>query len=246
MKVVLITGAGSGLGAGIAEAVAAEGYAVAINYRSGASSADALVSQIKAKGGQAVAIHADVSDEKEVKRLFDRATAELGPITGLINNAGGGRPVRIEDLTRAAYDTILNANLATTMLCSAEAVRRMSTARGGSGGVIVNISTMGAPAGGIPGSVVYAAAKSGVDALTLGLAREVAAVGIRVCAIRPGMVATPRQMSKPAAVREDLVSRVPMGRMATEQEIANAVLFLLSEKSTYNTATIMNMGGGLR
>jgi NAD(P)-dependent dehydrogenase (short-subunit alcohol dehydrogenase family) len=246
MPVLVVTGASGGLGAVIARAGAAQGWAVAVNYRSDRAGAEGIVAEIEAAAGRAIAVGADVSVESDVRHLFDAATAAFGQVTGLVNNAGGGKAVRVENVDRAAYDTILNDNLAAAVLCSAEAVRRMSTARGGTGGVIVNISSMGAPAGGIPGSVIYAAAKSGIDALTLGLAREVATDGIRVAGIRPGMIETPRQLRKPPEVRADLVSKLPIRRMAKPDEIADAVMYLLSDKASYATGTIMNMGGGAR
>ena len=244
---LLITGAGRGIGAATALAAARAGYAVGVNYQRDAAAAAAVVAQIQGGGGRALAVRADVADPEDVTRLFDQVEHGLGPLTALVNNAGTtGRITRFADLDLATLLRTVDVNLIGSMLCAQAAVRRFSTARGGKGGVIVNLSSVAA-ATGSPGEYVhYAATKAAIEAFTRGLAREVASEGIRVNAVAPGTVQTGIHAAggdpeRPARV----AARIPLGRVGAPEEIAAAILWLLSDAAAYVTGSILTIAGGL-
>jgi NAD(P)-dependent dehydrogenase (short-subunit alcohol dehydrogenase family) len=245
-NVAIVTGASRGIGAAIAKLLGANGYAVAVNYARDEAAARSVVEHITGAGSRAVAIQADVSREADVLRLFESAERELGPIGALVNNAAiTGGFARVEDVASAALAQMLAVNVAGTILCAREAVRRMSTRRGGAGGAIVNISSIAARTGGVGEWVHYAASKGAVNTFTLGLAREVATEGIRVNAAAPGLVETGLHAAngEPGRIAR-LSPSIPMQRAGTPEEIAQGVLWLLSDAASYVTGTILEIGGG--
>jgi len=244
---MIVTGGSRGIGAAIARGAGARGWHVCVDYRRHGAEAEAVAAEIVAGGGTAVAVQADVSVEADVVRLFQEADERLGPVAALVNNAGIDLPVAVAEVTAEQAQSLFATNAFGPVLCAREAVRRMSTARGGSGGVIVNVSSIAALYGGMPGDVIYAGSKAAVDALTLGLAREVAGQGVRVCGVRPGMTAT--EMWGDSGMSLDEVQRraeafVPLGRVGTPEEIAGAVLWLCSAEAGYVTGAIINVSGG--
>jgi NAD(P)-dependent dehydrogenase (short-subunit alcohol dehydrogenase family) len=244
--VIIVTGAGRGIGAAVALLAGARGYAVAVNYARSEAPALALVQAIEAAGGRAAALPGDVAAEDEVVRLFERAERDLGPIRALVNNAGiTGGFARVESIDFGRLTRMLAVNVGGTILCAREAVRRMSTARGGAGGVIVNVSSLAARTGGAGEWVHYAASKGAVNSFTIGLAREVAAEGIRVNAVAPGLIETDLHADNGAADRVGrMAPSVPMQRGGTPREVAEGVLWLLSPAASYTTGTILEIGGG--
>ena len=246
MAVLIVTGASRGIGAAVARLAGARGYAVAVNYARDAVAANAVVAAIRAAGGRAVAIQADVAHEADVLRLFAAAEDALGPLTALVNNAGiTGGIARVEDVTAEAITRALAVNVTGSMLCAREAVRRMSTRRGGAGGAIVNLSSLAARTGGSGEWVHYAATKGAINSFTLGLAREVGDEGIRVNAVAPGLIET--ELHAAAGVPDRparMAPSVPMRRAGTPDEPAEAVLWLLSPAAAYVTGTIIEVGGG--
>ncbi len=243
---LIVTGSGRGIGASTAKLAAQAGYPVCVNYRSKSESAEAVVAEIKAAGGQAIAVQADTTDADAVANMFATAAAELGPVRYLVNNVGiPGRIGRVEDLDMDMLRRVLDVNIVGTMICCKEAVCAMSTKHGGTGGAIVNLSSMGAETGS-PGELVhYAAAKGGVESLTRGLAREVAKEGIRVNAISPGLIATEIHAEAGDGDRvERYASRMPMARVGQPNEVAEAILWMLSDAASYVTATILPVAGG--
>jgi len=243
---LIVTGASRGIGAATATLAAENGYAVAVNFSTGAAEAKKLVEEIRAAGGRAVAIQADVSHEQDILRLFETAERELGPIKALVNNAGiTGGFARVEEVSAKVIDHVFAVNVRGTILCSREAVRRMSTRRGGSGGAIVNISSRAAHTGAAGEWVHYAASKGAIDSFTIGLAREVATEGIRVNAVAPGLVDTGLHAANGEPGRLNrLMGTVPMGRPGTPSEVAEAVIWLLSPAASYATGSILEIGGG--
>jgi NAD(P)-dependent dehydrogenase (short-subunit alcohol dehydrogenase family) len=243
---LIVTGAGRGIGAATARLAAAGGYAVAVNYASNERAARAVVAEIVAAGGRALAIRADVSREDDILHLFDVATAELGPLTGLVNNAGiTGGLGRLDGLSAQTLSDVLALNVSGTILCAREAVRRMSTTHGGSGGAIVNISSRAAGLGS-PGEYVhYAASKGAVESFTIGLAREVANEGVRVNAIAPGLIETEIHAAsgEPGRIAR-IAPTVPMRRAGTAEEVAEAIVWMLSPGASYTTGTIVHVSGG--
>ncbi len=243
---LIVTGASRGIGAAIARLAAQKGYAVAVNFNRGEAEARKVVTGIVDAGGRAFAIPADVSREDEIVALFQTAERELGPITALVNNAGiTGGFARVENVTADAIEKAFAVNVTGAMLCAREAVRRMSIRRGGSGGAIVNISSIAARTG-APGEWVhYAAAKGAIDTFTVGLAREVAGEGIRVNAVKPGLVDTEIHAANGEPGRlQRLMGTIPMNRAGQPNEIAEAVLWLLSPEASYVTGSILEIGGG--
>jgi NAD(P)-dependent dehydrogenase (short-subunit alcohol dehydrogenase family) len=242
----IVTGGGRGIGAAIAQLLGANGYNVAVNYARDQAAARNVVDCLIASGSRAVAIQGDVSQEADVLRLFETAARELGPVGALVNNAAvTGGFARVEDLAGAALARMLAVNVTGTILCAREAVRRMSTRRGGLGGAIVNISSIAARTGGVGEWVHYAASKGAVNTFTMGLAREVATEGIRVNAVAPGLVETDLHAANGEPGRIARISpSIPMQRAGTPDEIAQGVLWLLSDAASYTTGTILEIGGG--
>lgn len=243
---LIVTGASRGIGAAVARRAAKSGYAVAVNYCNGESEAKELVSAILAAGGRAAAIRADVSRERDVLDLFQNAERELGPIKALVNNAGvTGGFARVEDVTAAAIEKVFAVNVTGAILCAREAVRRMSTKRGGAGGAIVNVSSRAARYGSAGEWVHYAATKGAIDSFTIGLAREVATEGIRVNAVAPGLVETGLHAANGEPGRlQRLMGTIPMQRAGQPHEVAEAVLWLLLPAASYTTGAILEIGGG--
>jgi NAD(P)-dependent dehydrogenase (short-subunit alcohol dehydrogenase family) len=243
---LIVTGASRGIGAAVARLAGERGYAVAVNFFSGEAEAKLVVDEIVAGGRRAVAIRADVAHEEHIIRLFETAERELGPIKALVNNAGvTGGFARVEEVSREAIDKVFAVNVAGAMLCAREAVRRMSTRRGGTGGAIVNISSRAAHTG-APGQWAhYAATKGAIDSFTIGLAREVATEGIRVNAVAPGLVETGLHAANGEPKRlERLMGTIPMRRAGLPHEVAEGVLWLLSPAASYTTGAILEIGGG--
>ena len=243
-RVLLVTGAGRGIGAAVARAAAQDGWTVAVNYRSDEAAANATVAAIRAAGGKAEAIRGDASDPDAVEGIF-QAADRLGPLKGLVNNAGGSADFRIADATQADYAKVIDSNLRSTVFCSGAAVRRMATDRGGPGGVIVNIGSRAAVLGGQPGRVMYAAAKAAVDGFTIGLANEVGKSGIRVNCVRPAVIRTESHEARAGAERlKQITAAIALGRPGEPEEVADLVCFLLSDKSGYMTGALVDIGGG--
>ena len=244
--VLLITGASRGIGAVTARLAAARGYLVGVNYRENRDAADQVVASIRESGGTAVALPGDVAREDEVLRMFAECDRALGPLTALVNNAGVvDRKARVDEMSAARLQRMFAINVFGTMLCAREAVRRMSTKHGGRGGAIVNMSSVASRIGS-PGEYVdYAAAKGAVDVFTIGLAKEVATEGIRVNAVRPGIVRTEIHASGGQPDRlERIAPLVPMLRPGEPEEIASAILWLLSDEASYTSGALLDVAGG--
>ena len=245
-QVVLVTGGGRGIGAATALLAARQGWAVAVNYASNAAAAESVVQQIRAAGGRAVALQADVAIEAQIVRLFQQVDAQLGPLAALVNNAGVvDVAARVDGMDAARLARMFNVNVIGSFLCAREAVKRMSTRYGGAGGSIVNLGSAAARIGS-PGQYVdYAATKAAIDTFTLGLAKEVATEGIRVNAVRPGIIATEIHASGGQPNRANEVApQVPMQRPGTADEVAQAVWWLMSGASSYTTGSLIDVAGG--
>jgi NAD(P)-dependent dehydrogenase (short-subunit alcohol dehydrogenase family) len=245
-KLVLITGGSRGIGAATTRLATQRGYAVCVNYLNNRRAADALVHEIVGRGGSAIAVQADVSIEQDVVRLFKTVDESLGPVTALVNNVGiVERQTRVENMDAARLSRVFAVNITASFLCAREAIRRMSTKYGGSGGAIVNVSSVAAKLGSPDEYVDYAAAKAAIDTFTIGLAKEVATEGIRVNAVRPGVVYTDIHASGGEPNRVERVKEyVPMKRGGQADEIARAILWLLSEEASYSTGAILDVSGG--
>jgi NAD(P)-dependent dehydrogenase (short-subunit alcohol dehydrogenase family) len=244
--VLLITGGASGIGAETARRAAKRGYKVAINYRTRDAQAMGVAADIAAQDGEAIALPGDMANEADIVRMFNETEKAFGKITHLVNSAGFGRQMRVEDYDARTLTELFVTNAVGLMLCCREAARRMSTKNGGKGGAIVNVSSFAATSGGRPGSSAYAATKGAVDAFTRGFAREVAAEGIRVNSLRPGMVLTEMTEGrlKDEAFRNRIEATIPMKRVGQSPEIAETILFLLSDESSFITGAMLDAAGG--
>lgn len=243
---LIVTGASRGIGAAVALAAADAGYAVAVNYVRDEAAANRIVDQIHRQGGEACAIGANIGRESEIIHLFQRAEEELGPIRALVNNAGiTGGFARVDEINAAMLDQLMAINVIGSMLCAREAVKRMSTRYGKSGGAIVNITSLAARTGGSGEWVHYAATKGAMSSFTIGLAREVAAENIRVNAVSPGLIETDIHSTAGEPDRlQRMVPSIPMKRAGLPAEIAAGVIWLLSPAASYVTGTILEIGGG--
>jgi NAD(P)-dependent dehydrogenase (short-subunit alcohol dehydrogenase family) len=245
-RTVLVTGGGRGIGAATSWLCAQKGWAVGVNYSTGSAAAEAMVARIRAAGGTAIALQADVADEAAVLGMFERIDRELPPLGALVNNAGiVDLASRVDAMSVARLQRMFAVNLIGSFVCAREAVRRLSTRHGGMGGVIVNLSSAAARLGSPAQYVDYAAAKGGIDVFTLGLAREVAAEGIRVNAVRPGLIDTEIHASGGEPDRaKTLAPMVPMQRTGSADEVAQAIVWLLSDESSYTTGSVLDVTGG--
>jgi NAD(P)-dependent dehydrogenase (short-subunit alcohol dehydrogenase family) len=243
---VLVTGGSRGIGAATAWLLAQQGQTVAVNYTRDAAAAEALVARIRAAGGQGLAVQADVADAAQVAAMFERITRELPRLSGLVNNAGVvDQPARVDEMDAARLQRMFAINVFGSFYCAREAVRRLSTKYGGRGGAIVNLSSAAARLGS-PGQYVdYAAAKGAIDTFTVGLAREVATEGIRVNAVRPGIIETEIHASGgiPDRVKQ-MAPLVPMQRAGSADEVAQAIVWLLSDAASYTTGAVLDVSGG--
>jgi NAD(P)-dependent dehydrogenase (short-subunit alcohol dehydrogenase family) len=242
-RILIVTGGGRGIGAQTARLAAERGYAVAVNYRENRSAAESLVRTL---GGKAIAVQADVACEADVVRLFQTVDRELGRVSALVNNAGiVDRGTRVADITAARLARMLAINVTGSFLCAREAVKRMSTRLGGAGGSIVNVSSIAARLGGAGEYVDYAASKGAIDTFTVGLAKEVGPEGIRVNAVRPGIIRTEIHLASgdPARV-ERIGATAPLQRPGEAEEVARAILWLLSDEASYMTGALVDVSGG--
>lgn len=245
-KVMLITGASRGIGAATARLAAAQGYALCLNFHHRQDAAQQLLEELQNAGAHAIAVAADVADEAQVATLFAAIDHEFGGLDVLVNNAGMlERQMRLDEMDAARLMRVFAVNVTGSFLCAREAVKRMSTRYGGNGGSIVNVSSIAAKLGAPNEYVDYAAAKGAIDSMTLGLAKEVAAEGIRVNAVRPGVIRTEIHASggEPGRV-ERVKASVPMGRGGEAEEVAEAILWLASEKASYTSGALLDVSGG--
>lgn len=245
-RVMLITGASRGIGAATARLAAQQGYALCLNYHQRADVANAVLKQVRGLGVTAIAVQADVADETQVLHMFEAIDREFGRLDVLVNNAGMlEQQMRLEKMDAARWTRVLGANVIGSFLCAREAIKRMSTRHGGRGGAIVNLSSVAARLG-APGEYIdYAAAKGAIDSMTLGLAKEVASEGIRVNAVRPGVIHTDIHAAGGEPDRVERVkASVPMGRGGQAEEIAEAILWLASEQASYTSGALLDVAGG--
>ncbi|MFG7341478.1 SDR family oxidoreductase [Stutzerimonas stutzeri] len=245
-RVMLITGASRGIGAATARLAAQQGYALCLNYHQRADAANAVLDQVRGLGVTAIAVQADVADETQVLHMFEAIDREFGRLDVLVNNAGMlEQQMRLEQMDAARWTRVLGANVIGSFLCAREAIKRMSTRHGGRGGAIVNLSSVAARLG-APGEYIdYAAAKGAIDSMTQGLAKEVASEGIRVNAVRPGVIHTDIHAAGGEPDRVERVkASVPMGRGGQAEEIAEAILWLASEQASYTSGALLDVAGG--
>jgi len=245
-KVMIVTGGGRGIGAATALLAAERGFAVSVNFLKDKDSASSLIDKIKSKNGRAIAVQGDVSSESDVERLFEETDRKLGRVTALVNNAGiVDRGTRVELMTAARIARMFAINVTGSFLCAREAVKRMSTRHGGAGGAIVNVSSIAAKLGG-PGEYVdYAASKGAIDTFTIGLSKEVGAEGIRINAVRPGIIRTEIHASSGDPARlERIGATAPLGRPGEAEEVARTILWLLSDEASYLSGALVDVSGG--
>lgn len=245
-RIMLVTGASRGIGAATARLAAQQGYAVGINYRERRAPAEQLAAEINGAGGRAICVAADVSRETDVVRMFEAIDSQLGRLTALVNNAGIlETQMPLENVDAARLQRVFATNVIGSFLCAREAIRRMARKHGGSGGAIVNVSSMAARLGSPHEYVDYAASKGAIDTMTIGLAREVAAEGIRVNAVRPGLIDTEMHAAggEPGRI-ERLKGSTPLQRGGTAEEVARAILWLLSDEASYTTGAFIDVSGG--
>ncbi len=244
--IMIVTGGSRSIGAGIAKRAGQRGYDVCVNYNAAADRAEAVAEEIRGFGRRAITVQADVSKPDDVARLFAATDSQLGTVDALVNNAGISVEVPMADQEIDTVRRIIDTNLLGPMVTTQEAIRRMSTARGGTGGVIVNISSISGLYGGLPGDTVYAGTKGGLDAFTVSVAKEVAAEGIRICGIRPGLIKT--EIWDTGMGQEEVIElgkrAVPMQRVGEVEDIATATLWMCSPEASYVTATVLNVSGG--
>jgi len=243
---MLITGASRGIGAATARLAAYQGYALCLNFHQREDAVKQVLEQVRAAGVSAMTVKADVADESQVLQMFDMIDREFGRLDVLVNNAGMlEQQMRLEQMDAARWTRVLGANVIGSFLCAREAIKRMSTQRGGQGGSIINLSSIAAQLG-APGEYIdYAAAKGAIDSMTVGLAREVAGEGIRVNAVRPGVIHTEIHASGGEPDRiERVKASVPMGRGGQAEEVAEAILWLASERASYTTGALLDVSGG--
>ncbi len=248
MKVLLVTGSSRGIGAEICRQAAADGWKVCINYTSSEDEADRVVNEIRERDGIAIALQANVANEEEVITMFERIDLELGPLTGLVNNAGiNGGGSRVDEMEAAVSRRVFEVNILGAFICAKHAIKRMAKRHGGNGGAIVNVSSAASRHGGPFTYIDYAASKAAIDTFTIGLAKEQADQGIRVNCLRPGVTMTEISVDYAKQHPEWLdwvLPQVPLGRPAEVSEIANGAMFLLSDKSSYATGAILDVCGG--
>ena len=247
MAVMVVTGAGRGIGAAIARLAGKDGWDVAVNYSRSAERAEQVASEIRAGGRKAIAIQADVSVEAEVQAMFARVDAELGPVGALVNNAAIDSAGSIADFAVADLERVLGVNVVGSWLCAREAVRRMSTARGGAGGAVVNISSISARTGGLPSDAIYTTSKGALDSFTLALGKELGPEGIRAVAVRPGITHT--EIFEGSELGLEQVTEIArtstaIGRIAQPEEVAALAVWLCSPAASYVTCTLYDVSGG--
>jgi NAD(P)-dependent dehydrogenase (short-subunit alcohol dehydrogenase family) len=246
-KITIVTGAGRGIGAATAARLAAAGHDIVVNYRSDATAAEKTADVVRATGRRAITVQADITRETDIDRLFDVAATDLGPITGLVNNAGVTGPLgAFMDVTTATFRSVIDINVIAYLLCAQRAARAMAISRGGQGGSIVNVSS-GAATTGSPGEYVhYAAAKAAVDTMTLGLSKELGPEGIRVNAVQPGRIWTRIHADMGDATRPAKINDIaPLRRAGQPDEVAAAIAWLMSDDASYTTGAILRVAGGL-
>ena len=245
-KVMLVTGASRGIGAAIARAAGAQGYRVGVNYQRNEAAALEVVAAIRTAGGDAVALQADVGEPRQVARMFEQLDAAFGKLDVLVNNAGVLASFRVDALDHAQLAAVFRSNVFGTFDCAGQAVRRMSTAHAGRGGVIINLSSVASRLGGLAGGAAYAASKGAIDTFTLALAKEVGREGIRVVALRPGLIATDIHAVHGGLEQMQRLAEavVPLGRDGTAEEVAQTALWLASPAASYVHGAVIDVAGG--